>query len=343
MNYSRRSFLKRTSLSLGTLGISSLTAMAKPDVKVREQNERLLIGLVADAHKDIMHDADKRLNAFVQKAVEREVDAVIQMGDFCFPTAKNRDFFQLLGEYKGPVYHILGNHDMDTSTKEATMDYWNMPAKYYSFDLKGYHFVVLDANYLYTEGRYIDYSNANFYVDSTLRTFVNPEQLAWLKEDLANTSLPTFVFSHQSLAHDLWGVKNRLHIQQIMEEANEKAGFNKVVACFNGHNHIDFQRNINGIFYIDINSLSYSWLGEKFACYSRYDSKVYDDHPTVAYVAPYEEPLFAFLSIENGAINIEGVRSNWVGPSPGQLGMPEDIVGSERSPEISDYAFKVGQ
>ena len=60
-------------------------------------------------------------------------------------------------------------------------------------------------------------------------------------------------FLTQSLENNAWGVKNRLRIQQLFEQENEKAGFQKVIACFNGHNHIDYYRRVNGIYYIDMN------------------------------------------------------------------------------------------
>ncbi len=31
-------------------------------------------------------------------------------------------------------------------TREQTIEYWGMPTKYYSFDMKGYHFIILDGN-----------------------------------------------------------------------------------------------------------------------------------------------------------------------------------------------------
>ena len=158
--------------------------------------------------------------------------------------------------------------------------------------------LVLDPNFLFTDNRFIPYEKANFYVDGSLRTFIPPEQLEWLTADIQETDFPTLIFSHQSLAHDIWGVKNRLSVQRILEEENNRVGRQKIVACFNGHNHIDFHRQINGISYIDINSMSYFWLGEAFENRSRYPSEVYQKHSSMAYVAPYQEALFTFLDID---------------------------------------------
>ena len=165
---------------------------------------------------------------------------------------------------------MLGNHDMDKSVKAETMDYWGMESPYYSFDFGGYHFVVLDANFLYQEGKFVDYANANFYIDNAYRTWIHPEQIEWLKEDLEKTrSCIPIIFSHQGLAHDLWGVKNRRRQIQLTHGGSkpDRRDFTKVIACFNGHNHVDDVRKINGIYYVEVNSLSYQWLGQKYQCH----------------------------------------------------------------------------
>ena len=61
-------------------------------------------------------------------------------------------------------YHVLGNHDADSISKEqflANIKNTNISdgSKYYSFDLKGLHFIVLDANYC-ADGS--DYDHGNF-------------------------------------------------------------------------------------------------------------------------------------------------------------------------------------
>ena len=89
------------------------------------------------------------------------------------------ELFIIWEKFKGPKYHVLGNHDMDRHSKEAMLDFWGMPKTYYSFDEDQIHFIVLDANFLYQDGKFTDYDKANFYVDSQLRTFINSEQIEW--------------------------------------------------------------------------------------------------------------------------------------------------------------------
>jgi hypothetical protein len=90
---------------------------------------------------------------------------------------QNKDFMGIWETFKGSKYHVLGNHDMDKNSKAEMVDYWEMPGSYYSWDYQGVHFVVLDANFLHKDGTYIDYERANFYVDDSYRTFIDPRQI----------------------------------------------------------------------------------------------------------------------------------------------------------------------
>lgn len=328
----RRNFLHYSLAGTATLALPLSWPAIQPE---------LTFGLVADPHHDMLHDVENRLEKFMGAIQQKNTDFILQLGDFCHPKKENKSFMALWNSYTNPKYHVLGNHDMDLASKQETMDFWEMPANYYSFDQKGFHFVVLDANYLNKDGHYEDYSYANFYLDANVHTWINPEQLEWLAADLAETNLPTLVFSHQSLVNDLWGVRNRTSVQQILEEKNEKKGTGKVLACFNGHNHIDYCRKLNGIYYIDINSMSYQWLGPKYECTTRYPKALYEQYQHLSKMATYQDALFAMVSIKNGSLKIEGQQSKWVGPSPASLGLTKEVYSFDLSPTISDRKLKV--
>ena len=332
---------RRNFLQYSLAGSASMLLPWAAESKTDPSSSSITFGLVADPHQDLLHDVEERMEKFIQASNSHATDFILQLGDFCHPKKENKAFMDIWNSYDGPRYHVLGNHDMDLASKEGAMEYFGMPAKYYSFDEKGFHFVVLDANYINQAGQYLDYDNSNFYIDSQLRTWINPEQLEWLEADLATTELPTIVFSHQSLVSDLWGVKNRTKVQRILEKANEKAGFNKVIACFNGHNHIDFYRKLNGIYYIDINSMSYLWVGEKYQCHTRYPKAIYDKYPHLSKMATYEDALYAVVTVGAGLLKIEGSASKWVGPSPEELGLTESVYGVSFVPEIESRNLAV--
>jgi calcineurin-like phosphoesterase family protein len=326
----RRKFIENLGMGAAASLIPTTLVSFTPgnllDIKV----DPLIIGIVSDVHKDLMPDADQRLETFINQARDRKVDFIIQMGDFCFGETKNKGFLNIWESYKGPKYHVLGNHDMDMNSKEEMLDFWAMPKTYYSYDFGNYHFVVLDANFLYQDGKYIDYTHANFYVDSKLRTFINEEQIEWFKADMEATNLPTVVFSHQSLWH---GVKNRLMLQRIMETHKEK-----VICSLNGHNHTDYHFKKNQIDYIGINSMSYQWVSGKYKSTERFPKRFYKEYGNLPHIAGYKDPLYAFATIRpSGFMKIEGVKSDWMYPSPYDLGMPKKKEGESNTPQISDF------
>lgn len=330
----RRKFLQQ----LGGASAAMLLPFTAVALSGQPMSRPLKFAMVADPHRDLIPDADRRLDAFMEQVDHEKPDFIINLGDFCFGKEKNKSFLQRFKQFAGPGYHVLGNHDMDMNTKAEMVAFLEMSNRYYSFDCKDYHFVVLDANHLYQDGKFIDYQHGNFYVDDTLREFIDDTQIAWFKADIAATTRPVIVFSHQSLFHYLYGVKNRLALQLIMEEENKRAGFKKVIACFNGHDHIDLHRELNGINYFEINSLSYQWFNTKN--FDRYDKKLYDEYKMLPNIAMYKDPLYAFVSIDNRQLTVKGIRSSWIPPSPYDAGIPKAIYGNECTPVISDYIIK---
>ena len=321
---SRRVFLRQVGLTLAPLCFSwNLTAATRAALRP------VRFGLCADPHKDVMHDADERLRAFIDAAQREHPDFILQMGDFCRPYEKNRSFLKIWESFAGPRYHTLGNHDNDGGFAwQKVQDFWSMPSRYYSFDQGGWHFVVLDGNEKKPVKPAPGYPR-----------FIGAEQVKWLEEDLRKTTAPTLVFSHQSL-EDAEGVENREEVRAVLEKANAAAGWRKVGACLSGHHHLDFQKEINDIQYLQINSMSYSWLGEKYR-HARYSPEVDKEFPSMKYTVPYKDALFAFCRLEpDGRMSLQGVRSEFVGPSPWELGMPEQ-PGTSRdrdrlAPRISD-------
>ncbi|AWV97101.1 metallophosphoesterase family protein [Arcticibacterium luteifluviistationis] len=341
---SRRYFLKHLGVVTSTLALPiPLTSSIKTNKIITKESSPLVFGIVADVHADLIPDKMERLEKFINEAISKDVDFIVQLGDFCFPKKENLDFLNLWNKFKKPKYHLLGNHDMDVSSKQETMDFWGMNQKYYSFDAKDIHFVVLDPNHLYYDNQYTEYDNANFYVNANWRTYVPPEQIEWLVNDLRSTKLHTVILSHQSLINPMGGIKNRIEIQELLEKENLRAGFQKVMACLNGHDHIDFQRTLNDIHYLEINSMSYQWLGEKYSNKTRYPAELYEKYQHLDKIGTYKDSLFAFMEIDlkHSQINVEGVQSEWISPSPDELNVPKQVYGMQNSAEISNRVLNL--
>jgi len=228
--------------------------------------ELLHIGIIADAHA---HDTDSpvegkvmtnyaaRLTAFVEAMNTWKPDAVMQLGDLV-----NGNFVMgallgdatriggllaeavgLLDRFDGPIVHVAGNHDFYDLSLAQYLEILEMETTVYGFDLGGFHFVVLDAEYE-PDGTHYDH------VFLRVKGHVPPEQLDWLRDDLAATDLPSVVLIHQPLDSDfdsLAGgppVANHLEVRRILEDAGT------VIAVFQGHDHENRYALIGGIHYV---------------------------------------------------------------------------------------------
>lgn len=322
-NSSRRDFLKISTLA-GAAMVLPINVFAND--KLREHIE---IGLIADVHQDVMHDGEERLQVFIDEASKRNPDFILQMGDFCRPYDYNKPFLNIWDSFKGEKYHILGNHDTDGGfSRDQVRAFWNMPSNYYSFDKKDIHFIVLDGN------------DPNPKPFSGYNRYIGEAQKKWLKNDLKKTNKPTIIFSHQTIEYEDGGVANLKEIQRILENANKEAGFQKVLCCLSGHHHTDFMTQINDIYYVQINSASYQWVGGDYKRI-RYSKEIDEKYEWIKHTIPYKESLFTFMTIKNNKIIIESKKTEFVGPGPEEMGMPEDHPHCPTVPKISGFKMKI--
>lgn len=224
-------------------------------------SQTVKFGVIADIHQGYLKDVNERLQVFLDEIKrEEQVDFIIQLGDFILnPTqAKSGNFLNLWNSFEGPKYHVLGNHDMDCADKAQVRAFWGMPANYYSFDLKGFRFVVLDGNHL-KQGldEYRDYENSNYYSHKG-RGYFGPQQLQWFKGQLASTELSVVSFSHQRLSDRADGPAMR----KAIDDANNKAGFGKFVLSLNGHGHRDLAEVVKQVPYVEIPTAAHKWDGK---------------------------------------------------------------------------------
>jgi hypothetical protein len=209
---------------------------------------------------------------------------------------------------------------MDGGTSlEKAVTYREMKNSYYSFTNNGFKFIVLDGN---------DKKEEN---QKGYRSFMGKKQLDWLKEQLKTSKDPIVIFSHQGIGSDpdnpgeRYSIENSVEVRKIFEDHNYTNKKSHIICCFNGHTHHDFAENINGIWYITINSMSYKWLGEAYESI-RYSKEVDKNFKWIKYTAPYKDPLYTVVEISTeGYIKMSGKISEYVGPSPWELGYPEHL------------------
>ncbi|WP_316816109.1 metallophosphoesterase family protein [Pedobacter nyackensis] len=296
---------------------SAAMAMFPPKAKV------VKAGLITDLHQDVIHNGTERLQEFLGHMKKIKPDFIMQLGDFAYPNDKNKELIDQFNNANPVALHVIGNHDTDSGhTKEQCLRYWKMPARYYTKEIGGICFIVLDGNDKGSPTRKGGYP-----------AYINDEQKNWLQEQLKQVNKPIVIVSHQPLAGAL-AVDNAAEIQDILSSASDK-----ILLAINGHTHIDCQLFVKNVHYVHINSASYFWMGDKYK-HNSYTEEIHQSHPWIAYTCPYQDALFTTLTIDpsSGTVHIEGRKSKWVGQSPRQLNYVDATglsVGKEIVPSIS--------
>lgn len=172
---------------------------------------------------------------------------------------------ETMNNLKMPVFHSMGNHEVFGLYVESGVDstheeygkkmYENkLEKRYYSFDHKNWHFIVLDG--------------IGFTPDRHYYGFVDPEQVNWLKEDLEKTGkdVPVALSIHIPLVSvgqqimqgptEAFGpgsiITNAKEVREILEQYNVKL-------VLQGHLHFLEDVNYNGIHYITGGAVSSGW------------------------------------------------------------------------------------
>ena len=267
-------------------------------------------GICADVHLPTMHDSEYRISTFIDSMKAVKPDFIIELGDFGIPHKKYYPLFAIWNNYPGKKYHVIGNHEMDGgTTMYEALSYRKMVSSYYTFHCNGFLFIVLDGN------------DKQFPEEKGYRAYIGHEQQTWLKEQLKQATEPVILFSHQAIGPPE-AINNADEIRAILDNHNRLAVNNQIIASFNGHTHNDWAEEINGIWYITINSMAYKWLGEEYA-HIRYSEEIDRQFKWIKYTAPYKDPLFAVVTVSStGYIHIKGQKSDYVGPTPWEVGYP---------------------
>ena len=226
-------------------------------------------------------------------------DFIIDMGDFAIQVAEggttpelNRGQLENLKRVWGfyssgpcPAYVVMGNHDVgwiqggdevitaddlcagrhagEDITKQEHLAVTGLEGRYYSFDVNGYHFIVLDGNndaiVMQDVPRGHDHGIPGSYC-------IDKKQLAWLADDLAaNRDRTKVVFCHEELhftspegSGEGGDVpfspagKPHSYVDNGWQVRDLLAADGNVLACFHGHKHHSRWVVYGGVNYITL-------------------------------------------------------------------------------------------
>jgi len=238
----------------------------------------LKIGLVADpqyADKPVSktrfyRESLNKLKEAVDTFNQENVDFVQNLGDIIDEGWSNFDsIFFVYKKLNSSIenYQLLGNHDfsIDSSQMKGLLGKLSMPDCYYSYERKGWRFIVLDAT------DYAYYSNSlhghsineidDYYSQiegranqKTYNGAIGKKQQTWLKNEIAKAEKAKqkiIIFSHVPIRpfggkYNLW---NDFEIANLIEKSPN------VVAYISGHNHAGDYVCVNGIHYITLSGM----------------------------------------------------------------------------------------
>lgn len=191
---------------------------------------------LTDIHIRPDMDAPKGFQMAIDTVNQMKPDFVLTGGDLIFDALRGNQqrsdslfklFIEMSKGFEMPVYPCLGNHDLFAVYKESPEDHDHPDYKYgmferyfgptyYSFDHKGWHFIVLNSLDVTVDDAYIGH--------------VHEEQMKWLEENLkkVDPSTPVVVVSHIPLVSTWEFVKGGGN--RTVENSTE------VFELFNNHN-----------------------------------------------------------------------------------------------------------
>lgn len=250
ISQTRRAFLRDGGLHI--LG-AGLALAASPAARAAEPKRLARLGLITDLHYADKPPAGSRYYRetpakLAEAAAQFAKDApeiVVGLGDLIDAAGSveqelgylrriNKDFVALPGR----KYYLLGNHCVDTLTKEEFLGEVGQAQSHYAFEAGGVKCIALDACFR-ADGT--PYQRKNFkWTDANLPA----AQLEWLAGELKSAPGRVIVFAHQRLDDPGdHGVRNAPAVRALLEASG------KVQAVFQGHSHKNDLKEINGIPY----------------------------------------------------------------------------------------------
>ena len=106
-------------------------------------------------------------NNFSSNALKSPIENILENALRYDTYVDKEKIVSLFRDFEKPSYHVIGNHDCDMCTKEELLGNYGVEhGPYYSFDMGGFHFIVLDPNYYIIDGICHSFENGNYFDES---------------------------------------------------------------------------------------------------------------------------------------------------------------------------------
>ncbi|GFP75323.1 metallophosphoesterase family protein [Clostridium fungisolvens] len=288
-----------------------------------------------DLHYDHIHDGQRRLKNFIADIQEKDIDFIVNLGDFCKATKNNNSLLDILNSTGRPYYNLIGNHDSDSCDREEVLRFFGMKDSYYSFKYGDIKFIALDTCFIQYDREYVPYCKKNYDSSAGIYPVLPEEELNWLKKELKEECPYFVILSHHSFENEFMkrGVHNRNEVQQLINDINKTE--KRVLMCLNGHDHADSIRKIGDTYYFAVNAMSYIWFGPQYEHFT-YSEDIHERYPFIKDLVLYEEGLYTIVTIlPDGNIKIDGMEGCFQTVSPKELGIEGDWNGRAITARIS--------
>ncbi len=238
-----------------------LSCDPKTDAQKETSEDEFSFLFMTDMHHQLERDAAEAFKTVIDTANQLEADFIISGGDQIFDVMRGNfersdSLFTMLKaateKFNKPFYPCIGNHELFGIYEESPEDPTHPDYKYgmyeryfgksyYSFDHKGWHFIVLNS---------IDERNQRYI------GIINEEEMEWLKQDIAGLdpetpiaialhipliSVQTQIYPRKPITevpNDKW-VSNRNEVLDLFKELNLKL-------VLQGHMHWIEDINVQG-------------------------------------------------------------------------------------------------
>lgn len=264
----RRSLIKAIGLTAGAVVTGSLPALAASSDKQAGGKKKpvLQVAHITDVHIKASENAPERFKSCLKHIIaNHKPDFFLNGGDSVNDVSyDNVTYEQVIEQWgiwddclkqldKYEVHSCIGNHDSwwKAPSKEHEMygktyaaKRLKIPARYYHFTRKNWHFIVLDGN------------NDKISLD--------PEQYAWLETTLEKipASAPVLLMSHFPILGTTQALVGGGHSDCKKLKDLFYKHKDKVRVCLSGHNHLSDNTKYNGVLYCCNGAMSGFWWGK---------------------------------------------------------------------------------